>query len=229
MKVHRSTESVILEVFLFFCACLLFCWQLYSHISPLPHPMSHPYYLLAHHSACPLSQVTIIWKGFHLCIGDSPSLSWAWWRHLRLTRGSPDSICLRALRACRHLYHAPPRPHTSPRTHTTPLHATTLHSHLLPAHTAAPHSHLYFGYKLLVWHVPLGLASVAAEDRATLHIHSTHSINTRKHPTPTPLGKVHKGFLVVPSSSPHQRAFVYGACSGTAQVRVFFLSTLYMV
>jgi len=126
LKVHRSTESVILEVFLFFCACLLFCWQLYSHISPLPHPMFLSYYLLAHHPACPLSQVTIIWKGFHLCIGDSPSLSWAWWRHLRLTRGSPDSICLRSLRARRHLYHAGPRPHISPRTHTTPLHATTL-------------------------------------------------------------------------------------------------------
>ena len=56
------------------------------------------------------------------------------------------------------------------------------------------------------------------------HIHSTHFINTRKHPTPTRLGQVYKGALVVPPSSPHQRAFVYGACIGTAQVGVSLVS-----
>jgi len=64
---------------------------------------------------------------------------------------------------------------------------------------APPHSHLYFGYKLPVRHVPPSLVSAAAKDRATLHIHSTHSINTRKHPTPTRLGQVYKRALVVPS------------------------------
>ena len=40
---------------------------------------------------------------------------------------------------------------------------------------ALPHSHLCFGYKLPVWHVPPGLVSAAAKDRAALHIHWTHS------------------------------------------------------
>jgi len=115
-------------------------------------------------------------------------------------------------------------PHTRPRTLTTPLHATTLHSHLLPAHTPAPHIHLSFGYKLPVTAPTPGLVPTVAKDRATLHIHSTHSINTHKHPTPTRLGKVYKGALVVPLSSPHQRAFVCGACIGTAQVGVSLVS-----
>ena len=89
---------------------------------------------------------------------------------------------------------------------------------------ALPHSHLCFGYKLPVWHVPPGLVSAAAKDSATLHIHSTHSINTRKHPTPTRLGQVYKRALVVPPSPPHQRTFVCGACIGTAQVGVSLVS-----
>ena len=94
--------------------------------------------------------------------------------HLTLVRGSANSVCLHA----RHyLHHVPRRPHTWIPTHPTPFYATTLLSHLPPAHTPAPHSHLYFGYKLPVWHMPLGLASVAYKNRATLHIHSTHSIN----------------------------------------------------
>ena len=59
----------------------------------------------------------------------------------------------------------------------------------------------------------LDLASVHAKDRETRHIHSTHSINTGQHPTPTALGKVYKRAVVVPPSSPHQRAFVCGACT----------------
>ena len=107
-----------------------------------------------------------------------------------------------------------------PRTLTTPVHATTLHSHMFPTRTAPPHSHLYFGYKQPVLGALLGFASAATEDRATLHIHSTHSINTRAHPTPTPYTRA----LVVTRSSPHQRAFVCGACIGTAQVSVSLVS-----
>jgi len=65
--------------------------------------------------------------------------------------------------------------------------------------------------KLPVRHVPPGLVSAAAKDRATLHIHSR-------------LGKVYKKALVVPPSSPYQRAFVCGACTGTAQVGVSLVS-----
>jgi len=121
-------------------------------------------------------------------------------------------------------HHGLPRSHTWPRTLTTPLHATTLHSHLLSAHIPAPRSHLYFGYKVPVRHVPPGFVSAAANDRATRHIHSTHPINTRTHPTPTRLGQVYKRALVVPPSFPHQRAFVCGACIGTAQVGVSLVS-----
>jgi len=173
---------------------------------------------------CPFLQATTIGDGLSLSIMGARR------RNLRLARGSADSVCLCAHR---YLHHALARPHTRPRTYTIPLHATTLHSHLLPAHTVALHSHLYFGYKLPVWHVPLGLASVAAKDRAALHIHSTHTINTRTHPTPTPLGKVYTRALVVPPSSPHQREFVCGACTGTAQIGVslvfLFKSTLQTV
>jgi len=91
------------------------------------------------------------------------------------------------------------------------LHATTLHSHLLPAHTPAPRSHLYFGYKQPVPGAHLGL--------------SQSSLRTARPSTsPTRLGKVYKRALVVPPSSPHQRAFVCGAWIGTAQVGVSLVS-----
>ena len=51
----------------------------------------------------------------------------------------------------------------------------------------------------------------ASKDRATLYIQSRH-------------GKVYKRALVVPPSSPHQRAFVCGACTGTEQVGVSLVS-----
>ena len=124
-----------------------------------------------------------------------------------MVRGSAESVCLRAHR---YLHYAPSRPHTRPRTLTKPLHTATLHSHLLPAHTPAPHSHLSFGNKLPVTARTPGLVPTVAKDRATLHFHSTHSINTHNHPTPTRLGHVYKRALVVPQSSPQQRAFVCG-------------------
>jgi len=85
---------------------------------------------------------------------------------MRLARGSAESVCLRAHR---YLHHAPPRPHTRPRTLTTPLHTTTLDSHVLPAHTPAPHSHLSFGYKLTVTACTTGPAPNVAKDRAPPH------------------------------------------------------------
>jgi len=51
-----------------------------------------------------------------------------------------------------------------------------VHSHVLPAHTPVPHSHIYFGYKLPVRHVPLGLASVAAKARTELPSTFTHAM-----------------------------------------------------
>ena len=122
-----------------------------------------------------------------------------------MARGSTDFVCHRV-----HRYHGLPRSDTWPRTLTIPLHATILHSHLLPAHTPAPHSHLYFGYKLTVTARTTGLAPNVAKDRAL------------PHPL-TPWQSILKAF-VVPLSSPHQRAFVCGACIGTAQVGVLLVS-----
>ena len=139
--------------------------------------------VIAHHPLCPDSQASTIGGIVPILIMGARR------QHLRLTCGSADSVCLRAHR---YLYHALPRPHTQPRTHTTPLHATTLHSHLFPVHTTPPHSHLYVGSKLSVPSAPLGFVSAAAKDRATHHIHSTHFINTHKHPTPTRLSQVYK-------------------------------------
>jgi len=116
--------------------------------------------------------------------------------------------------------------HPASHPHNTLAYAITLHSHLLPAHTAPPHCHLYFGYKLPVPSAPLGFVSAAATDRATLHIHSAHSINTRKHPSPTRLGQVYKRALVVPPFFPYQRAFVCGACAGTVQIGVSLVTLL---
>jgi len=100
--------------------------------------------------------------------------------------------------------------------------------HFTPTSSPPPSLHLVaisiLVIKLPVWGVPLDLASVFAKDTATLHIHSTHSINTRTHPTPTRLGQVYKRALVVPPSFPHQRAFVRGAFIGTAQVDVLLVS-----
>jgi len=190
-------------------------------------PHTLPYYTKTQHPPCPLSQTTTIGGG----PPPSGSIKGVRWRNLRLAHGSADSVCLRA-DCC--LHHGPPRPHTLPRTHTTPLHATTLHSHLLPAHTTQPHSHLCFDYKYHVWGVPLGLASVFAKNSATLHNHSTHSINTRKHPTPTPLGNVYTGvlialpFLLTKERSTVGRALapyrVASCCTGTTQGVISLMS-----
>jgi len=51
-------------------------------------------------------------------------------------------------------------------------------------------------------------------------------MNTRKHKTPTRLGKVYTRALVVPPLTLHQRVLVCGACTGTAQIGVSLVSFL---
>jgi len=72
----------------------------------------------------------------------------------------------------------------------------------------------------------LRVGSVRILSMGLFHIHTNRSINTRKHPTPTPLGKVYKRALVVPSSTPHQIVFVCGACKCTTQVVISLVSLL---
>jgi len=143
-------------------------------------------------------------------------------RNLRLARGSADSGCLCAHRC---LHHAPPRPHPASHPHNT---LACNHSSLPPPSVLPPtHAHTfqhiifckYIGPRLCVRFFVKGARSMGLS-----HIHTIHSIYTRKHPNPTRLGKVYKGALVVPLSSPHQRAFVCGAWIGTAQVGVSLVS-----
>ena len=96
------------------------------------------------------------------------------------------------------------------------------HSSLTPSSVLPPpHTHTfqhiifckYIGPRLCVRFFVKGARSMGL-----LHIHTTHFINTRKHPTPKRLDKVYKGVLVVPLFSPQQRLFVCGVCIDTAQV-----------
>jgi len=157
--------------------------------------------------------------------GGTPSLG-ARLQNLRLARGSahaaaPILFVFVLIATC-----------TMLRQDLTPGLAPSQHPCMQPLFTptSSPPTSLHptaisiLAIKLPVRKVPLGLASVFDKDRATLHIHSTHSINTRTHPTPTRLGQVYKRALVVPPSFPHQRAFVCGACIGTAQVGVLWVS-----
>jgi len=90
-----------------------------------------------------------------------------------------DSVCLRV--RC-YQQHALTRPYTRPPTHTTPMHTKTLDSN----HTPEPHEQPVTGA------LP-GFVSAATKDRATLHIHLSHSINTPQTPNPhTPWQSIHK-------------------------------------
>ena len=93
---------------------------------------------------------------------------------------------------------------------TTPLHATTPQSHL-PLYS----------------HPPTPTSSNTSFFRANIDPRFCIRFFVEgAHPTPTRLGKVYKGALVVPLSSPHQRAFVCVASIGTAQVGVSLVSLL---
>ena len=121
-------------------------------------------------------------------------------------------IGARQRRLCLSSYSPLPAPCSAETSHP----ASHPHNTFACHHTSLPpptrqHPSTPFGYKLPVPGAPLGFVSAAAKDRATLHI-------------PSRLGQTHKRALVVPPSSPHQRAFVCGACTGTAQVGASLVS-----
>jgi len=95
---------------------------------------------------------------------------------------------------------------------TTPLHATTPHSHL-PLYSQPP--------KPTPSNTSFFCANIDPRFCVRFFVKGAHSMGP---PTPTRLGTVYKRALVVPLSSPHQRAFVCGACIGTAQVGVSLVS-----
>jgi len=100
-----------------------------------------------------------------------------------------------------------PHPHN-----TTPLHATTPPSHL-PLYSHPP--------KPTPSNTSFFCANIDPRFCVRFFVKGAHSMGP---PTPTRLGKVYKGALVVPLSSPHQRAFVCGACTGTTQVGIPLVS-----
>jgi len=178
------------------CGSACQCIRGYTLTIPTPHTL--PYYPQTKDPSCPLSQSKTIGGGLPPSERGDKTYD---------CRAATPTLLVFVLIAT--YTDGLTRSHTWPRTLRTPLHATTLHSHLLPAHTPAPRNHPCFGYKSPVPGALLGFSSAAAKDRSTLHIL-------------TPLGKVYKRTLVVPPSSPHQRALVCGACIGTAQVGVSF-------
>jgi len=96
---------------------------------------------------------------------------------------------------------------------TTPLHATKPHSHLSlysKPPTPTPSNTPFF-------------CQINIDPRLCVRffVKGAHSMGL---PTPTRLGKVYKRSLVVPLFFPHQRAFVCGACTSTAQVSVSLVS-----
>jgi len=140
-----------------------------------------------------------------------------------LARSSADSVCLCAHR---YLHHALSRPHTRPRTHNIPL-----QPHFTPTSSRPTLFYLIAISVLAIiacpGRTPGLVVPTIAKDSATLtdrDIHSTHSINSHTHLTPTRLGKVYTRDLVVTPSSPNQREFVCGVCIGTAQVGISLVS-----
>jgi len=82
-----------------------------------------------------------------------------------------------------------------------------------------------FGCKLPVRHVPLGLPSEAAKDKCCPpHPHKLLHQHPQTPNTHTPWPSIRRT-LVESSSSPHQRAFVCGTCTGTAQASVLLVSS----
>jgi len=104
----------------------------------------------------------------------------------------------------------------------TPSHHPSNPHNFKPTSHPTTHHHLCFGYKMPVRHVPLGSVSAAAKDRAILIIHTNHSINTCKHPTPTPLGKHTQEPWLYPPLKEHLTSAAHPA--STTQVGVLLVA-----
>jgi len=102
------------------------------------------------------------------------------------------SVCLRARR---YLHYAPTRPHIglSPAQHPcTPQHFTPTPLPTTPVRCLTAFAVLDINIPVSVSRAQLGFVPTTAKDSTILTMHTNHSINTRKHPTPTPLGKVYQ-------------------------------------
>ena len=99
---------------------------------------------------------------------------------------------------------------------TIPLHASSPHSHLpLYSHPPTPTPS----------NTPFFCKIIDPRLCVRFFVNGARRMGTPA-PTVTRVGKVCKEGLVVPLSPPHQRAFVFGACTGTTQV-VISLESLF--
>ena len=163
-------------------ACHCICGYTLT-IPPPPHTL--PYYPRTQYLPRPLCQTTIIGGGLpsldHGRVAVKPTIG-ARQRRLCLSSCSPLPAPCSAN-----------TPHLALHTHnTTPLHATTLHSHL-PLYLHPPHTHTFQHIIFCKYTAPrlcVGLFVKGAQSMGLLDVHTTHAINTRKHPTHIRLGKV---------------------------------------
>jgi len=207
------------------CACLSLHWWLCSHHSPSPYPP-----LLSSDPTSPVSSFPDHdhWGGFPL------PRSWAHGGETYDGRAAAPTLFVLTLFVLT-LFVSKLFVFVLTSTCTmlnqdfTPGPTLTQHPcmqpHFTPTSSPPTQFHLIALSVLAINSLPVRTpAPTVAKESATIYIHSTHSINTRKHPTHAPLGNVYTRALVVPPSSPHQRAFVCGACTGTAQVDVSLVS-----
>jgi len=179
-------------------ACHLCC----DYTLTIPPSHTLPYYPGTQHPPCPLYQATIIG------VGLPPSIMGAQRLHLRLVRGSADSGCLGA--HC-YLHHVPPRLHPASHPHNTLAcnHCSLPPPSVLPPPRTHTFQHIIFckciGPKLC------GRSFVkGARSMGLLRIHTTHSINTRKHPTSTRLGIAQKNLGCTPLLPPPKSVRLWG-------------------
>ena len=221
--VHAYFYSVIYnerwELISFGDICVPACHYIFGYTLTIPPHHTLPYYPQTQYPLCPLCQTMTIWREF-------PPLD-----HGRAVAKPTAVLTLFVFvlaATC-----------TMLRQDLTPGLALTQHNTLAHNHTSfpppsvlhPPYTHTfqriifckYIGPRLCVRFFVNGARSMGL-----FHIYTVHSINTRKHPTPTRLGRVYKRVLVVPPVSPHQREFFHGACIGTG-VSFLFRSTLQTV
>ena len=119
--------------------------------------------------------------------GNSCSWPWARGSHLENLHAAVPTGFLMLCTSTK-IWHFPP----ASTTH-------SLYSLLVPFHNRHPIAISVLTIKQPVSCAPLGFVSTVAKERATLHIHSKHSIHNHKHPIPIPFDKVYKRHWLYPT------------------------------
>jgi len=174
----------------------------------ISHLVSHPHNTLAcnHTDKAPTNKI------YRRASSEQrPRTRGAHWRNLRLARGSTDSVVFVLAATCSML-RQDLIPGLTPAQHNTLARNNT--SLPPPSVLPPPHTHTF-------QHTIFFCKIIDPRLCVRFFVKGARSVGP---PTPTHLGKVYKRALVVPLSSPHQRAFVCGTCIVTAQVGVSLVS-----